>query len=369
MTQVDVDLGARSYPITIESGLLDRAGNLIAQCTPRTTAVVITNTTVGPLYYARLAQSLHNAGINVRCITLPDGEQHKTLPTMADVYQQLVDLAIDRRTPIVALGGGVIGDMAGFAAATFLRGVPFINIPTTLLAQVDSSVGGKTGVNLPSGKNLVGAFYQPVAVLIDPDVLHTLAERQFKAGIAEVIKYGMILDRCLAEHLHTTMPQVLARDPDTLAHVIAWCCRLKAQVTSADETERGLRAVLNFGHTIGHAIETLTGYDACLHGEAVAIGIVAAARLSVALGLCRPGDQKQLEQLVLAAGLPLQLPPFAAAQYLDVIMRDKKRANDTINFILMQAVGSVIQQPLDVARIEPHLEALLSAHPVRKEAP
>ena len=369
MTQVDVDLGARSYPITIESGLLDRAGSLIAQCTPRSMAVVITNTTVGPLYCRRLEQSLRTAGIDTHCITLPDGEQHKTLTTMADVYRQLADLAVDRRTPIVALGGGVIGDMAGFAAATFLRGVPFINIPTTLLAQVDSSVGGKTGVNLPAGKNLVGAFYQPTAVLIDPDVLHTLPARQFRAGIAEVIKYGAIMDPALAEQLQGTMPQVLARDPATLAHVIAWCCRLKAQVTGADETEHGLRAILNFGHTIGHAIETLGGYDACLHGEAVAIGMVAAARISVTLGMCAPAGQQQLEQLVRSAELPPRLPPFTVAQYLDVIMRDKKRARDTINFILLHEIGSAAQQPLDAAQIEAQLETLLCAHPAREEAP
>ena len=368
MTQVDVDLGARSYPITIESGLLDRAGSLIAQCTPRTAAVIITNTTVGPLYGRRLEQSLDRAGIHTHCITLPDGEQHKTLTTMADVYRQLAALAVDRRTPIVALGGGVIGDMAGFAAATFLRGVPFINIPTTLLAQVDSSVGGKTGVNLPAGKNLVGAFYQPTAVLIDPDLLHSLPVRQFRSGIAEVIKYGAIMDHALAVHLREIMPQVLARDPAALAGVIAWCCRLKAQVTGADETERGLRAILNFGHTIGHAIETLTGYDACLHGEAVAIGMVAAARISVSLGMCAPADQQQLEQLVHAAELPRRLPPFTSTQYLDVIMRDKKRTRDAITFVLLRGIGNVTPQPLDAARIEAQLEALLCADPEQEEA-
>ncbi len=280
---------------------------------------------------------------------------------MRIIYDQLLDLGLDRSCALIALGGGVIGDMTGFAAATFLRGIPFVQIPTTLLAQVDSSVGGKTGVNLPGGKNMVGAFNQPVAVLIDPLVLGTLPERELRAGMAEVIKYGIISDPGFFTFLEQSMHTVLKLDPDTVSTVIRQCCLIKADITSRDETEKGVRAYLNFGHTLGHAVETLTGYSRFLHGEAVAIGMLAAAQLSHTLGFCEAEDVDRIDSLITAVGLPVAIPPFPVSDYLQAMLKDKKKTGSIINVVLMKRIGDVFLRPVAQEQLQAFLSGALAA--------
>lgn len=331
-TTLTVELGERSYPIVIGRELLgggfDLSGHLRGkQC------LIVSNATVAPLYLDKLAAGL--GGFDVASISLPDGEVYKTVDTFTEILDALADSGANRDTTVIALGGGVVGDIAGFAAASYMRGVDFIQVPTTLLAQVDSSVGGKTGVNHPRGKNLVGAFYQPRLVLIDTDTLATLADRELKAGLAEVIKHGAICDAEFFAWLEDNMPALLARDPAVLAHAIERCCAIKAAVVAEDEREAGRRAILNFGHTFGHAIEQHEGYGQWLHGEAVAAGMLMAAKLS---GI---GDAEiaRLENLVAAAGLPVAPPEIEPQQWLRVMGMDKKVQRKQLRFVLLRSLG------------------------------
>lgn len=351
MHTVHVGLGSRSYDIHIASGILDRSGTLLADI-GLSRICIITNTTVAALYLERMKQSLVDQGIDSVDIILPDGEQFKTLETMHDIYQQLLGFGLDRASAVLALGGGVVGDMAGFAAATFMRGIPFIQFPTTLLAQVDSSVGGKTGVNLPGGKNMVGAFHQPVIVIIDPDVLGTLSVRELRAGFAEVIKYGIIQDPDFFGFLDSSIDALSSREAGVLAGVISRCCAIKADIVERDETEQGIRAQLNYGHTLGHAVETLAGYGTFLHGEAVAIGMCAAAGISAELGECGQDVALRIRSLVSRAGLPTDVPAFPVRDYIGAMLRDKKKAGSTVKFVLPRAVGDVFLRPFTPGQLE-----------------
>ena len=342
---VTVDLADRSYPIVIGRGLLD--GNFDLNAFVRgSDCLVVSNETVAPLYYEKLRANL--AGCDVSSINLPDGEAFKTVATMQSILDRLVESRANRDIAVIALGGGVVGDIAGFAAACYMRGVDFIQVPTTLLAQVDSSVGGKTGVNHAQGKNLIGAFHQPQVVLIDTNTLDTLPDRELTAGLAEVIKYGAICDAEFFTWLEANMAALLARDPDALGHAIRRSCELKAEVVAEDEREAGRRAILNFGHTFGHAIEHYQGYGTWLHGEAVATGMIMAARLS---GL--PGDDiDRLTALVAAAGLPTEPPAIAADNWLDAMGMDKKVQGKKLRFVLLDAIGkSRVSSEYDGSRL------------------
>jgi 3-dehydroquinate synthase len=335
---VNVALAERSYPIHIGAGMLQEAAHYFpALDQPR--VIVVTNPTVAGHHLAPLQQGLAAAGIRFEVVTIPDGEAYKTWQTLYDIHARLLEVKAERGTTLIALGGGVIGDIAGFAAATYQRGMPFIQIPTTLLAQVDSSVGGKTAVNHPLGKNMIGAFYQPRAVLIDTDALKTLPDRELHAGLAEVIKYGAIRDRPFFEWLEANIGKLVAREPDALAYAIERSCRNKAEVVAADERERGERMLLNFGHTFGHAIETGLGYGEWLHGEAIAAGMVMAADLSRTLGLIDAGDAQRLQLLIEHAGLPARAPELGAQRYLEFMVHDKKAAGGTIRFVLLRSIG------------------------------
>jgi len=328
-----VDLGNRSYPIVIGRGLFDDRFDL-QTFLPSDNCLVVTNETVGSLYLESLRACL--PGIQVRSIALADGEQYKTLDTARSVIDELVACKADRQTSVIALGGGVIGDIAGFVAACYMRGVPFVQIPTTLLAQVDSSVGGKTGVNHPAGKNLVGAFHQPKIVLIETETLSTLPDREFRAGLAEVIKYGAIVDIEFFDWLEEHIETLLERDPDALIYAIRRSCEIKAGVVAEDERESGKRALLNFGHTFGHAIEKSVGYGEWLHGEAVAAGMVMAASMSA----ISEDELDRLTALICAAGLPV-IPPCVGADKLNAAMRtDKKIQSNKLRLVLLRALGS-----------------------------
>ena len=333
-----VDLADRSYPIHIGPGLLSNA-ELVAAHLPQRKAVIITNTVVGPLYLEKIKSALAAQQIAVDTIELPDGEEHKNWQTLNLVFDALLKRHAERKTTLIALGGGVIGDLVGFAAATFQRGAPFIQIPTTLLAQVDSSVGGKTAINHPLGKNMIGAFYQPRAVIADTDTLKTLPQREFAAGLAEIIKYGLIGDSAFFEWLETNMDQLLARDPAALAHAIHVSCRNKATVVAADEREEGVRALLNFGHTFGHAIESGLGYGQWLHGEAVAAGMAIAARVSQRMGLVDATCISRTEKLLQRAGLPVRGPRLGVDRYLELMGHDKKVEGGKIRFVLLNKIG------------------------------
>ena len=341
MHQLTGARGERSYPILIGAGLLD-VGRHIADQLPAPRAVIVTNDTVGPLYRSRLEEGLTAAGVElVTHVAIADGEAHKTLATLEQVYDRLLAAQADRQTAIIALGGGVVGDLAGFAAATYQRGVPFVQVPTTLLAQVDAAVGGKTAVNHPRGKNMIGAFYQPRAVVIDTDTLATLPDRELRAGFAEVVKYGLINDPAFFEYLEGHVGQVLARDAEALAHCIEVSCRDKAAVVAADEREAGSRALLNLGHTFAHAIETGTGYTEWLHGEAVAAGLVMAAEASVRLGRLDPAERDRIRALLAAAGLPVSGPPdLPAERYLELMAVDKKAAGGRVRYVLLDGIGA-----------------------------
>lgn len=338
--EIVVGLGDRSYPIVLGHGVLAETGVWLKEVAPPGRCALVTNPTVGALYADTVIRSAAAAGFEPVRIDVPDGEEHKNLASLARIYDGLVDAALERNSPLLALGGGVVGDLAGFAAATYLRGIPYLQLPTTLLAQVDSSVGGKTGIDHPRGKNLIGAFYQPRAVLIDLATLRTLPRRQLLAGFAEVVKYGAILDAELFAFLEQELAQVLALDSAVLQHVVRRCCELKAQVVERDERESGERAVLNFGHTIGHALESVTGYTRFLHGEAVAIGMVAEARVSAALGLCRPEVVERLRALLEHAGLPVELPADIDREKLaGAIELDKKVRGGKVKFVALEALG------------------------------
>ncbi len=349
---VQVELGNRSYPVVIGAGVLDEVGTRVAQLVSGRTAAVVTNPTVAALYLGRVRQSLHGAGFEAQSIEIPDGEEHKNATSLASIYDQLIAARVERGSPIVALGGGVIGDLSGFAAATFLRGVPFVQVPTTLLAQVDASIGGKTAINHPAGKNLIGAFYQPRLVLIDVDTLKTLPRRELLAGVAEVIKYGAILDAELFELLERRLDDLLSLDPDLTVQVVQRCCALKALVVQRDEQEADYRAILNFGHTVGHAIESLTAYQRYLHGEAVAIGMAFAARLSVARGYCSQEVMRRVVDLLKRAGLPVDVSPDLSGRDWAVAMgTDKKVAGRKVKFVCLNAVGSTRFEYLTVEEI------------------
>ena len=338
---VNVALGERSYAIHIGQGLLASLPSLLADLAISRIALV-TNSTLAPLFLDTVQTALAGAGVRVVPIVLPDGEAHKTLATWSSVLDQMLAARLDRKSAVVALGGGVIGDIAGFAAATFQRGIALIQIPTTLLSQVDSSVGGKTGVNHPLGKNMIGAFYQPRLVVIDTGTLSTLPERELRAGLAEVIKYGLIGDAPFFDWLEINMPLLLARDPGALAHAIEVSCRHKAGVVARDETEQGERALLNLGHTFGHAIETGLGYGEWLHGEAVAAGSVLAARLSSRLGWLGSKDEERIVRLFNAAGLPTVAPSFGAGRYLELMAHDKKTVAGNLRLILLRGIGRAV---------------------------
>ncbi|MFZ5464542.1 MAG: 3-dehydroquinate synthase [Pseudomonadota bacterium] len=338
MRTLNVSLGARSYPIYIGSGLLGRAELLVDKLkTPR--VAVVTNETVARYYLQTLTDALHGAGVTVTPVVLPDGEEYKNWQTLNLIFDALLASRCDRSTTVVALGGGVVGDMAGFAAACYQRGVPFIQIPTTLLAQVDSSVGGKTGINHPLGKNMIGAFHQPRAVIADTDTLDTLPDRELKAGLAEVIKYGLIRDLPFFQWLEAHMERLLARDGEALTYAIERSCANKAEIVAEDETESGVRALLNLGHTFGHAIEAGLGYGVWLHGEAVAAGMAMAADLSQRLGWLGPGDVARIRALLERAGLPVRGPRLGADRYLELMSLDKKVASGRLRLILLRAIG------------------------------
>ena len=344
-TQIDISLAERSYPIFVGTGLLGDEATY-RQLPRAASALVVSNDTVAPLYAAQLIAALKPHYAQVLQVTLPDGEGHKDWPTLQLIFDVLLQNGCDRKTVLFALGGGVVGDMTGFAAASFMRGVPFVQVPTTLLAQVDSSVGGKTAINHPLGKNMVGAFYQPQLVVCDMDALKTLPPRELSAGLAEVIKYGPIADMPFLDWLDDNIDALLAGDPAALAFAIERSCRIKAHVVGVDEREAGLRATLNFGHTFGHAIESGLGYGVWLHGEGVGCGMVMAAHLSQRLGLVDTAFVTRLTTLIQRAGLPVQGPVLRAddnaGRYLELMRLDKKSEAGEIRFVLIDGPGKAV---------------------------
>jgi len=352
MQTLKVELANRSYPIHIGRGLISNV-ELILPYLKRKHVAIVTNTTVAPLYLEQLSGALKAAGVTVISIVLPDGEAYKNSETLNLIYDALLQNRCERSTTLIALGGGVIGDLTGYAAATYLRGVPFIQIPTTLLSQVDSSVGGKTGINHPLGKNMIGAFYQPQLVLADIDTLQTLPPREFSAGMAEVIKYGLIRDPDFFDWIEANIEQLMALDESSISEAIYRSCQNKADVVARDEHETGERALLNLGHTFGHAIENAMGYGVWLHGEAVAAGTMMAADLSQRMGWLSHEDVKRVYQLLTAAKLPLDAPKLGVEKYLDLMQLDKKVADGKIRLVLQQAIGkSVITSDYDEAKLK-----------------
>jgi 3-dehydroquinate synthase len=336
---VNVELGRISYPILIGEDLLDREDLLAGRLTGGR-AALITSSTVAALYLERFSATLRRAGAEVVTCVLPDGEEHKNWQTLNSIFDTLLRLRCERSTPIIALGGGVVGDLAGFAAATYQRGVPLIQAPTTLLAQVDSAVGGKTAINHPLGKNMIGAFHQPLLVVSDISALRTLPDRELSAGLAEVIKYGLIMDAEFLAWLEDNIERLTARDPEALGHAVQRSCHDKARIVGADERESGERALLNLGHTFGHAIEAGLGYGQWLHGEAVAAGMVLAARLSARLGHLADRDLERIESLLSRAGLPTEAPALGAERYLELMAHDKKVREGRIRLVLLQCLGN-----------------------------
>ena len=341
-TQVTIDLADRSYSIVISSGFLGRP-DTYKNLPSAHTALIVSNTTVAPIYAPQLQAALQTHYARVLLLELPDGEAHKNWQTLQLIFDTLLANGCDRKTVLFALGGGVVGDMTGFAAASYMRGVPFVQVPTTLLAQVDSSVGGKTAINHPMGKNMIGAFYQPQLVVCDLEVFKTLPSRELSAGLAEIIKYGPIADMAFLDWMQSNLPALLAREPGALAHAIQRSCEIKAHVVGQDERELGLRAILNFGHTFGHAIESGLGYGQWLHGEGVGCGMVMAAHLSRRLGMVDDAFVKQLTSLIQHAGLPIKGPVLDAndnaGRYLQLMRVDKKSEAGDIRFVLIGPPG------------------------------
>ena len=357
MQTLTVELGERAYPIHIGKHLLAQPA-LIQPFLQHKQVAIVTNTTVAPLYLESVKQGLESLGVSVIPIILPDGEEYKNAETLNQIYDVLLLNRCERKTTLIALGGGVIGDLTGFAAATYLRGVPFIQIPTTLLAQVDSSVGGKTGINHPRGKNMIGAFYQPLLVLADTSTLNTLPDQELSAGLAEVIKYGLIRDPEFFAWLEQNMHKLLARDPDALAYAIYRSCQNKAEVVAADEKESGQRALLNLGHTFGHAIETAMGYGAWLHGEAVGTGMVMAADLSQRLGWISQNDVDRARSLIRVARLPEIAPKMTVETWMQLMGLDKKVEGGKIRFVLLKAIGqAVLTSDVPIELLHQTLEA------------
>ena len=336
--RVNIDLEGRSYNIVIGSGLLDDP-QTYAGLPGGSAAVIVTNETVGPLFATRLSAALTGRFRSVQVVTLPDGEVYKDWPALNSIFTAMLESTCDRKTTLFALGGGVVGDMTGFAAACYMRGVPYVQVPTTLLAQVDSSVGGKTAINHPLGKNMIGVFNQPLLVVADIDTLDTLPQRELIAGLAEVIKYGPIADDGFFSWLEKNLDALLARDKAALTHAIKRSCEIKAWVVSQDEREAGLRAILNFGHTFGHAIESGMGYGVWLHGEAVGCGMVMAAELSTRLGLISREHATRVTRLVERAGLPVRGPALGLEGYLEPMRIDKKSEGGEIRFVLLEGPG------------------------------
>ncbi|MDN0084107.1 3-dehydroquinate synthase [Crenobacter sp. SG2305] len=341
MITLDLCLPDTRYPIHIGHGLLDRTELLLPHLAQPSVAIV-TNTTVAPLYLTRLEKNLNAAGVRTISVVLPDGEEHKTWESLNLIFDALLANRAERKTTLIALGGGVIGDMTGFAAACYQRGAPFIQIPTTLLSQVDSSVGGKTAINHPLGKNMIGAFYQPKAVIADMALLDTLPDRELSAGLAEVIKYGLLGDADFLAWLEQNMAKLRARDPEALAYAVKRSCEMKADIVGQDEKEQGVRALLNLGHTFGHAIEAGLGYGAWLHGEAVAAGMVLAADLSHELGWLTADDVARTVRLIEAAGLPAKAPNLGADAWVSHMSHDKKVESGRLRFVLLHSLGQAV---------------------------
>jgi 3-dehydroquinate synthase len=350
--QVRIELGDRSYEILVGQGLLGNAATF--DHLPRGGhAFIVSNPAVAALYARSLVTSLAPRFASVGLIELPDGEAHKNLATLNLVFDALLGAACDRKTTLFALGGGVIGDMTGFAAACYMRGIAYVQVPTTLLAQVDSSVGGKTGINHPLGKNMIGAFHQPSLVVADLDTLDTLPQRELVAGLAEVIKYGPIADADFLDWTERNLEALLGRDKKALAYAVTRSCRIKATIVAQDERESGMRAILNFGHTFGHAIEAGLGFGTWLHGEAVGCGMVMAADLSTRMGLIEPAYALRIRRLVESAGLPVRCPAFAPERYLELMRVDKKSESGALRFVLLDGAGSARLQPVpDASALE-----------------
>jgi len=341
MITVNVELGERAYPIHIGADLIGQTA-LFAPHIAGSSVTIVTNTTVNPLYGDRLRAALAPLGKQVSTVVLPDGEAHKNLETLNLIFDALLGSRADRKTTLIALGGGVIGDMTGFAAACYMRGVPFIQVPTTLLSQVDSSVGGKTGINHPLGKNMIGAFYQPQAVIADIGALGTLPARELAAGVAEVIKTGAIADADFFNWIETNIEALNRREAAVLIEAVKRSCEIKASVVARDEREGGLRAILNFGHTFGHAIEAGLGYGEWLHGEAVGCGMAMAADLSVRMGYLDEAARRRLVDLIVAAHLPTRAPALGEARYVELMQVDKKAEAGAIKFILLKRFGETL---------------------------
>ncbi len=339
ITTVKVDLGPKSYPIHIGANILPGLGDYVKRLGVGSRIMVVTNPTVGALYGRQVSDSLEAAGFETIVAEVPDGEKYKSLESAALLYDTAFTGGLDRSNAVLALGGGVIGDLAGFIAATYMRGVPFIQVPTTLLAQVDSSVGGKVAVNHPRGKNIIGAFYQPRMVFSDINTLYTLEDRQFRAGMAEVIKYGIIRDRDFFTFLEREAPAVRQLHIGTVIRVVETSCRIKAEIVAEDETEQGIRAILNLGHTFGHAYEALTGYSEFVHGEAVAIGMVSAARAAVKTGLLPEPDLARIERLIATYGLPCGFGNLDIAEIIESMYHDKKAVGGKVRYVLPETIG------------------------------
>jgi 3-dehydroquinate synthase len=370
MQTVTVALGERSYAIHIGQGVLDDVGEVLAQLPVTKRALVVTQPAVAAAYGDRVVRSLRSQGFAAEAFEVLDAEEAKSLGWLERIYDHAIELRLDRRSPIVALGGGVVGDLAGFAAATYMRGVPFVQIPTTLLSQVDSSFGGKTAINHPRGKNLIGAFYQPRAVLIDVDTLQTLPGRELRSGLAEVVKYGVIAQPTLFELLESCTITGLLQDATLLSRVIRDCCQIKADVVAVDEHETGVRANLNFGHTFGHAIEAAGGFSAYTHGEAVAIGMVWATDLSQRMGLCDPALLDRVKGLLQSLGLPSALKAHIEG-IRDTLLLDKKAIAGRLRFILVEGLGRVsIRDDVPSQLVEAIIDDGLRAHaPSKEEVP
>ena len=351
--RVDVALGNRSYGIVIGSGLADDITSFVRAAGYSAHGMIVTDTNIAPLYAAQTAELLARAGIRAEVVSVPAGESAKSLTQANELFTRAIEMGLDRKSPIIALGGGVVGDLAGFVAATYMRGVPFIQLPTSLLAQVDSSVGGKVAVNHPLGKNLIGAFHQPDAVFMDLDVLKTLPAREIATGLGEIIKYGIICDADFFAWLEEHRADVLALEPAAAMHMIARSCAIKADVVRQDEREGGLRRILNFGHTIAHAVEKETGYARYRHGEAVAIGMVGAADISVAMGLLSAADRRRIERLIRTMGLPYTVKGVTPDAMYEDLFHDKKTVGGRIHWVLAEGIGKVSVHsdvPEDVVR-------------------
>jgi 3-dehydroquinate synthase len=367
MQTVTVALGERSYAIHIGQGVLDEVGTVLAQLAGTRKALLVTQPAIAAAYGDRVLHSLRSQGFAAEMFEVLDAEEAKGLVWLERLYDRAIELRLDRRSPIIALGGGVVGDLAGFAAATYMRGVPLIHIPTTLLAQVDSSIGGKTAINHARGKNLIGAFYQPRVVLIDVGTLQTLSGRELRSGLAEVVKYGVIAKPDLFELLESCTAEGLLQDAALLTRVIRDCCQIKADVVSADEHETGVRAILNFGHTFGHAIEAAGGFSTYTHGEAVAIGMIWATALSQRMGLCQPELLVRVKQLLQSLGLPIALKAHING-IRDTLLLDKKAVAGRLRFILAEGLGQVsMRDDVPSGLVEEVIEEGLSARALSKE--